>query len=77
MAVQMNYVAEPVDFGIIGVKGKIKSVLFGEVYQRDTVRFRMGRISVAAVILEATEEDPLLLSFQNPFSIGQIIHDKI
>lgn len=55
MAVQMNYVVDKVEFGIIGVKGRISKVLFGEVY--DGIKFRMGKTSVAAVILRWTQEE--------------------
>lgn len=65
MAVQMNYVPDPVEFGVIGVKGKIKEVLFGEVVQGDAVRFRMGRVSLAAVILRDESEESVCQSDSN------------
>jgi hypothetical protein len=76
MAAQLNYIGPDarVDFGLLGVKGKIKEVLFGDVYQDGGVRFRMGRIGVAAVILRyVPEEDNLvaICSPQIPMRIGQ------
>ncbi|KAI9637438.1 uncharacterized protein MKK02DRAFT_36418 [Dioszegia hungarica] len=76
MAAQLNYIGPDarVDFGILGVKGKIKEVLFGGVYQDGGVRFRMGRISVAAVILRHVPEEDSLLAIGPPqlrMGIGQ------
>ena len=56
MAVQMNYIGydSAIDFGVLGVRGRIKKVLFGDVRKgEDDIRFSMGRTSVAAVILES------------------------
>lgn len=56
MAVQINYIGGVIDFGIIGTRGRVMKVLFGEVYQDEEVRFRMGRTSVAAIILQYVPE---------------------
>jgi hypothetical protein len=76
MAAQLNYIGPDarVDFGLLGVKGKIKEVLFGDVYQDGRVRVRMGRISVAAVILRHVPEEDDLLAVGPPqlrMGIGQ------
>jgi hypothetical protein len=76
MAAQLNYIGPDarVDFGLLGVKGKIKEVLFGDVYHDGGVRFRMGRISVAAVILRYVPEEDNLLAVGPPqlaMGIGQ------
>jgi len=59
LAVQMNYISPSgtVDFGLIGVEGKIKEVLFGSVSDNEgQVRFAMGRTSVAGAILEGAPD---------------------
>lgn len=53
MAVQMNYIGfmDKADFGIIGIRGRLVKVLFGDVREEAGLRFRMGRTSVAAAII--------------------------
>jgi hypothetical protein len=55
LAVQMNYIPSDstVEFGLLGIPRRVKEVLFGGVEEDDShVRFKMGRISVAGVIVE-------------------------
>jgi hypothetical protein len=80
MAVQMNYIGsgQVVEFDILGARGRVKEVLFGDVRTREngSPSFVMGRTSVAAVILsykKPPEEGelalPHLLGVQLPVSV--------
>lgn len=73
MAVQMNYIGRDatLEFGILGVKGKVKQVLFGDVRPGldGSPRFFTGRTDIAAVILEHTDAEdkaPLVSAHMRP-----------
>jgi hypothetical protein len=61
MAAQMNYIGldQSVDFGVIGARGKVKHILFGQVRMKEdgSPLFVMGRTSVAAVVLRYRKHD--------------------
>ena len=57
IAVQMNYL-DMVVFSPIGVDGRIKEVLFGNVKMVDNaIEFSMGRTSTAAIIVESRKSE--------------------